>query len=158
LADQHVGEDMNILKEKIMEVVRKHFSPEFTNRIDELVIFNRLTQTNITNIVDVRLKEIEERLADRRITLHVSQQAKEWLGSHGYEPVYGARPLNRLIQQKILNQLAKLIIDGGIRNGEAANVDLSVDGSTVVIARNHESESGYIIEEPMDEDEDLDMD
>ncbi|KAG1218000.1 hypothetical protein G6F68_021659 [Rhizopus microsporus] len=73
-----------------MEVVRKHFSPEFTNRIDELVIFNRLTQTNITNIVDVRLKEIEERLADRRITLHVSQQAKEWLGSHGYEPVYGA--------------------------------------------------------------------
>ncbi|KAG1042608.1 hypothetical protein G6F43_011858 [Rhizopus delemar] len=158
LADQHQGKDINLLKERIMEVVRKHFSPEFTNRIDELVIFNRLTQNNITNIVDVRLKEIEERLADRRITLQVSPPAKEWLGAQGYEPIFGARPLNRLIQQKVLNQLAKLIIDGGIRNGEVAQVELSADGSTIEIVRNHESEAGYIIEEPMEEDEDLDMD
>ncbi|KAG1243935.1 hypothetical protein G6F68_015647 [Rhizopus microsporus] len=158
LADQHQGEDINLLKERIMEVVRKHFSPEFTNRIDELVIFNRLTQNNITNIVDVRLKEIEERLVDRHITLQVSPPAKEWLGAQGYEPIFGARPLNRLIQQKVLNQLAKLIIDGGIRNGEVAQVELSADGSTIEIVRNHESEAGYIIEEPMEEDEDLDMD
>ncbi|KAK4515048.1 proteasome regulatory particle base subunit [Mucor velutinosus] len=156
LADQH-KDNMIILKEKILEVVRNHFSPEFTNRIDELVIFNRLTQNNITGIVDVRLKEIEERLADRRIVLQVSEAAKAWLGEHGYEPVFGARPLNRLIQQRVLNPLARLIIDGGVRNGEIAHVDLDASGH-IDIKRNHESEAGYIEEEPMDEDEDLDMD
>ncbi|KAI9277378.1 P-loop containing nucleoside triphosphate hydrolase protein [Sporodiniella umbellata] len=158
LIDEYQAQDENLLKEKIMEVVRKHFSPEFTNRIDELVIFNRLDQSDITSIVDVRLKEVEARLSDRRISLMLTPNAKKWLGTHGYEPIFGARPLNRLIQQKILNQLAKLIIDGGIRNGEVAVVDLSADGSTVVINRNHESEAGYIIEEPMEQDEDLDMD
>ncbi|KAL9557852.1 hypothetical protein PS6_001610 [Mucor atramentarius] len=156
LADQH-KDNMIILKEKILEVVRNHFSPEFTNRIDELVIFNRLSQNNITGIVDVRLKEIEERLADRRIVLQVSQAAKNWLGEHGYEPIFGARPLNRLIQQRVLNPLARLIIDGGVRNGEVAEVDLDASGH-IEIKRNHESEAGYIEEEPMDEDEDLDMD
>ncbi|KAI9351686.1 P-loop containing nucleoside triphosphate hydrolase protein [Pilaira anomala] len=156
LADEAKG-DMIILKERILEVVRQHFSPEFTNRIDELVIFNRLTQTNITNIVDVRLQEIGQRLADRRITLQVSAPAKEWLGVHGYEPVFGARPLNRLIQQRVLNPLARLIIDGGVRNGEIAHVGLNSENEPEVI-RNHESEAGYITEEPMDEDEDLDMD
>ncbi|KAI7892283.1 putative HSP100 protein [Mucor mucedo] len=156
LVDQVKG-DMIMLKEKILEVVRQHFSPEFTNRIDELVIFNRLTQNNITGIVDVRLKEIGERLADRRITLQVSTAAKEWLGVHGYEPIFGARPLNRLIQQRVLNPLARLIIDGGVRNGEIAHVGLSEDGEIDVI-RNHESEAGYVTEEPMEEDEDHDMD
>ncbi|KAG2204982.1 hypothetical protein INT47_002606 [Mucor saturninus] len=156
LVDQVKG-DMIMLKEKILEVVRQHFSPEFTNRIDELVIFNRLTQSNITGIVDVRLKEIGERLADRRITLQVSAAAKEWLGVHGYEPIFGARPLNRLIQQRVLNPLARLIIDGGVRNGEIAHVGLSEDGEIDVI-RNHESEAGYVTEEPMEEDEDHDMD
>ncbi|GAA5798129.1 P-loop containing nucleoside triphosphate hydrolase protein [Helicostylum pulchrum] len=156
LVDKVKG-DMIMLKERILEVVRQHFSPEFTNRIDELVIFNRLTQNNITNIVDVRLQEIQQRLSDRRITLQVSAAAKEWLGVHGYEPIFGARPLNRLIQQRVLNQLARLIIDGGVRNGEIAHVGLSGDGEIEVI-RNHESEAGYVTEEPMDEDEDLDMD
>ena len=148
---------MIILKEKILEVVRQHFSPEFTNRIDELVIFNRLSQGNITGIVDVRLKEIQERLDDRKITLQVSAAAKEWLGVHGYEPIFGARPLNRLIQQAVLNPLARLIIDGGVRNNEIAHVGLSADGK-IEIVRNHESEAGYVTEEPMEEDEDLEMD
>ncbi|KAG2236266.1 P-loop containing nucleoside triphosphate hydrolase protein [Thamnidium elegans] len=156
LVDEVKG-DMIMLKERILEVVRQHFSPEFTNRIDELVIFNRLTQNNITNIVDVRLQEIQQRLSDRRITLQVSAAAKEWLGVHGYEPIFGARPLNRLIQQRVLNQLARLIIDGGVRNGEIAHVGLSREGE-IEVTRNHESEAGYVTEEPMDEDEDLDMD
>ncbi|KAG2201636.1 hypothetical protein INT46_005732 [Mucor plumbeus] len=156
LADQH-KDNMIILKEKILEVVRTHFSPEFTNRIDELVIFNRLSQNNITGIVDVRLKEIEGRLSDRRIVLQVSEPAKKWLGENGYEPVFGARPLNRLIQQSVLNPLARLIIDGGVRNGEVAKVDLDASGH-IEIHRNHESEAGFVDEEPMDEDEDLDMD
>ncbi|KAI7903441.1 P-loop containing nucleoside triphosphate hydrolase protein [Cokeromyces recurvatus] len=154
LADEN-KDDMNLLKEKIMEIVRHHFSPEFTNRIDEVVIFNRLTQNNITDIVDVRLKEVEERLKDRRIVLEVSEGAKQWLGEHGYEPIFGARPLNRLIQQRILNPLAKLIIDGGVRNGEVAQVELDPNGH-IEITRNHESEAGYTEEEPMDEDIDMD--
>lgn len=157
LADQHKGEGMNVLKEKILEVVRHHFSPEFTNRIDELVIFNRLSQDNITGIVDVRLKEVEDRLADRHITLQVSEPAKKWLGEHGYEPIFGARPLNRLIQNRVLNPLARLIIDGGVRNGETANVILDANNN-IELTRNHESQANYIEEEPMDEDEDLDMD
>ncbi|KAI8994649.1 P-loop containing nucleoside triphosphate hydrolase protein [Pilobolus umbonatus] len=158
LLAENVKSDILILKERIMEVVRNHFSPEFTNRIDEVVIFNRLTETNITGIVDVRLQEIEQRLVERRITLEVSPAAKEWLGRHGYEPVFGARPLNRLIQQRVLNPLAKLIIDGGVRNNETAHVDVAADGSRLEIVRNHESQANYIEEEPMDEDDDLDMD
>ncbi|RCI04006.1 hypothetical protein CU098_012083, partial [Rhizopus stolonifer] len=132
LIDEHVG-DTIVLKEKILEIVRQHFSPEFTNRIDELVIFNRLTQNNIVGIVDVRLQEIQERMNDRRITLQVSEPAKHWLGTHGYEPIFGARPLNRLIQQRILNPLAKLILDGGVRNGEVAQVDINSEGEVDIL-------------------------
>lgn len=144
-------EENVVLKEQIMQIVRQHFSPEFTNRIDEIVIFNRLSQHNITDIVDVRLKEVQQRLDDRKVKLVVSPAAKEWLGVHGYEPVFGARPLNRVIQQKLLNPLARLIIDGGIRNGEDAQVNVVRD--TLHIDRNHESQSDYEVEEPMDEDD-----
>ncbi|KAI8371286.1 P-loop containing nucleoside triphosphate hydrolase protein [Choanephora cucurbitarum] len=154
LVDDHAG-DTILLKEKILEIVRQHFSPEFTNRIDELVIFNRLSQNNIVGIVDVRLEEIQDRMKDRRISLQVSDAAKQWLGTNGYEPIFGARPLNRLVQQRILNPLAKLILDGGIRNNEVARVDVGADGE-IELLRNHESEAGYI--EPMDEDDELDMD
>lgn len=146
-----------VLKEQIQQIVRQHFSPEFTNRIDEIVIFDRLSQTNITDIVDVRLQEVQDRLTDRKITLDVSQPAKEWLGVHGYEPVFGARPLNRVIQQKLLNPLARLIIDGGIRPGETAKVDVT-SHDTIEVLRNHESQSDYVVEEPMDEEDDEDMD
>ncbi|KAL1927179.1 hypothetical protein VTP01DRAFT_5142 [Rhizomucor pusillus] len=146
--------DSVTLKEQILEIVRQHFSPEFTNRIDELVIFNRLSQDNITDIVDVRLEEVQERLNDRKIKLVVSKAAKEWLGIHGYEPIFGARPLNRVIQQSLLNPLARLIIDGGVRPGEDAHVDVS-SKDTLEVLRNHESQEDYIVEEPMDQDEDM---
>ncbi|KAI9022197.1 putative HSP100 protein [Phycomyces nitens] len=149
--------DLILLKESILQIVRQHFSPEFTNRIDELVIFNRLTETNITNIVDVRLVEVQERLADRKITLDVSKPAKELLGKEGYEPIFGARPLNRLIQQKVLNPLARLIIDGGVRPGEVAHVGLNESGKLEVL-RNHEIQSDYEVEEPMEEDNGSDED
>ncbi|KAI8341769.1 putative HSP100 protein [Chlamydoabsidia padenii] len=149
--------DSVILKEQILQIVRQHFSPEFTNRIDELVIFNRLNQNNITDIVDVRLKEVATRLADRRITLQVSHAAKVWLGEQGYQPIFGARPLNRLIQQQVLNPLARLIIDGGVRNGETAHVDVDANNQ-IAIARNHEMESDYEVEEPNDSDNDMAVD
>lgn len=149
--------DSIVLKEQILQIVRQHFSPEFTNRIDELVIFNRLSQNNITDIVDVRLKEVAGRMADRKIKIQVSQPAKVWLGEHGYEPVFGARPLNRLIQQQVLNPLARLIIDGGVRNGETAHVDVNADNE-IFIARNHEMESDYEVEDPNESDNDMAID
>ncbi|KAG0174038.1 hypothetical protein DFQ28_008900 [Apophysomyces sp. BC1034] len=151
-----IGGDMILLKEQILQIVRNHFSPEFVNRIDELVIFNRLSQDNITDIVDVRLEEVQARLADRKIKLEVSTAAKEWLANQGYEPVYGARPLNRVIQQRLLNPLARLLIDGGVRNGEIALVDVS--GPGLEVTRNHDSQADYEVEEPMDEDDDEEMD
>jgi ATP-dependent Clp protease ATP-binding subunit ClpB len=144
----HDTKAMLMIKEQILQVVRQHFSPEFTNRIDELVIFNRLTQKNITGIVDVRLEEIQQRLADRKITLDVDQPAKEWLGQNGYEPVFGARPLNRLIQNKILSPLARLVLDGGVRNGESVKVRVNDDGSDVEVIRNHEPDGSFNYEEP----------
>ncbi|ORX55658.1 putative HSP100 protein [Hesseltinella vesiculosa] len=160
LAEQaeHVqAADSIVLKEQILQIVRQHFSPEFCNRIDELVIFNRLTQANITDIVDVRLRDVEQRLVERKIKLDVSPSAKVWLGERGYEPVFGARPLNRLIQQQVLNPLARLIIDGGVRNGETAHVDVDSHGDLDII-RNHEMESDYEVEEPDSGDDDMDMD
>jgi ATP-dependent Clp protease ATP-binding subunit ClpB len=152
-ADLANAADSIVLKEQILHIVRQHFSPEFTNRIDELVIFNRLTQNNITDIVDVRMEEVSKRLVDRKIKIQLSHAAKIWLGEKGYEPVFGARPLNRLIQQQVLNPLARLIIDGGVRNGEIAHVD--VDGNNnLTIARNHEMESDYEVEEPNQGDSD----
>ncbi|KAI8143300.1 putative HSP100 protein [Fennellomyces sp. T-0311] len=146
--------DSIVLKEQIQQIVRQHFSPEFTNRIDEIVIFERLNQHNIKDIVDVRLDEVQGRLNDRKITLDVSKPAKEWLAVNGYEPVFGARPLNRVIQQRLLNPLARLILDGGIRNGETAHVDVTSHDDLDVI-RNHECQSDYEVEEPMDQDEEM---
>lgn len=142
-----LASDSVVLKEQILHTVRQHFSPEFTNRIDELVVFDRLSQNNITDIVDVRLKEVQARMQDRRIRLDVSAEAKAWLGQHGYEPVFGARPLNRVIQQQLLNPLARLILDGGVRHNETARVD--VVGERLEVLRNHASEAAY---EPMDQD------
>ncbi|KAI9313350.1 putative HSP100 protein [Dichotomocladium elegans] len=156
LAAQNMTTDSLMLKEQIQQILRQHFSPEFTNRIDEIVIFDRLTQKNITDIVDVRLDEIQERLADRKIELEVSPAAKEWLGINGYEPIFGARPLNRVIQQRLLNPLARLIIDGGIRAGEVAHVDCT-DQGTIEVLRNHESQADYNADANMEEaDEEMD--
>jgi len=150
---------MLMIKEQILSVVRQHFSPEFTNRIDELVIFNRLSQKNITGIVDVRIQEIQQRLADRKIVLDVDQAAKEWLGQSGYEPIFGARPLNRLMQNKILSPLARLVLDGGVRNGEVVKVRVTDKGDDVEVIRNHEPDGTFNYEEPhVEDDEDTAMD
>ncbi|ORY96219.1 P-loop containing nucleoside triphosphate hydrolase protein [Syncephalastrum racemosum] len=128
-------------KDSVMEAVRYAFAPEFINRVDEMVIFNRLSRQALRNIVDVRLKEVEERVKDRRITLQVDTSARDWLGERGYEPAFGARPLNRLIQKKLLNPLARLLIDGGIRTGETAKVTvkkLETGETDLEVQRNHE--------------------
>lgn len=128
-------------KQSVMDAVHRAFAPEFVNRIDEMVIFNRLSRTALRDIVDVRLKEVEDRVSDRRIKLDVDLAARDWLGERGYDPAYGARPLNRLIQKKLLNPLARLLIDGGVRTGETARIRVTAltSGETdLVVERNHE--------------------
>ncbi|KAJ2451331.1 hypothetical protein GGF42_004283 [Coemansia sp. RSA 2424] len=125
---------------QIKNMVARHFSPEFANRIDDLIVFNRLTRQAIRQIVDVRLTEVQAHLDDRRIKLEVSDDAKEWLAERGYDPVYGARPLNRVIHKRLLNPLARCLIDGTIRNADTVSVGIKGEGPTreLDIVQNHE--------------------
>lgn len=111
------------VRNEVMQAVREAFAPEFINRIDDIVVFNRLAKQNLASIVDIRLKELAERLKDRSLKLQITDMAKSWLAEHGYEPMYGARPLNRLIQHDFLNPLAKLIIKGDIKRGDTVHID-----------------------------------
>lgn len=107
----------------VMDVMKEHYSPEFINRIDEVVVFNKLSKVALRNIVDLRTSDLMDKLAERKIELKLTNSAKDWLTEHGYEPRYGARPLNRLIKRKLLNPLSVLMLKGEIRNGCVINVD-----------------------------------
>lgn len=125
IADGSVDADASISPEatkQVMEVVTKSFAPEFVNRIDEFIVFKRLSKEALRDIVDIRLRELQERLKDRRISLDVGDDVKTWLCDKGYDPRYGARPLNRLIQREVGNGLADKIIRGAVKSGETAKV------------------------------------
>jgi len=110
------------IKKAVMDVVTTAYPPEFLNRLDEFIIFKRLSKDALRDIVDIRLKELQKRLDDRRITLNVSNDIKDWLTTKGYDPRYGARPLNRLIAKEIGNSLADKIIRGQVKSGDVAKV------------------------------------
>jgi ATP-dependent Clp protease ATP-binding subunit ClpB len=112
----------------VMAAVQAAYPPEFLNRIDEFIVFRRLSRAALRGIVDLRLDELRERLTDRRITLQVGDEVKEWLARKGYDPRYGARPLNRLISREVGNRLADGIIKGEIRQGGTVRVELEADG------------------------------
>ncbi|PNS18497.1 ATP-dependent chaperone ClpB [Sphaceloma murrayae] len=128
-------------KELVMTALRNWFLPEFLNRINSIVIFNRLTKREIRKIVDVRLDEIQKRLSmnGRNVRIQLSDAVKDYLGSAGYSPAYGARPLARLIEKEVLNRLAVLILRGAIRDGETARVVLE-DGHIVVLPNHTDSD------------------
>jgi ATP-dependent Clp protease ATP-binding subunit ClpB len=111
-------------RDKVMEIVRMSFKPEFLNRLDEIVLFDALGADELARIVEIQVAQLSARLADRRLTLQVTEAAKEWLALTGYDPVYGARPLRRLVQSAIGDQLAKAILAGEIRDGDTVVVDL----------------------------------
>ncbi|MDT7697753.1 MAG: ATP-dependent Clp protease ATP-binding subunit ClpB, partial [Pseudonocardiales bacterium] len=113
----------------VMAVVRGHFKPEFLNRLDDVVVFHALSTAELTHIVDIQLRVLETRLAKRRLTLDVSDAAREWLAMNGFDPVYGARPLRRLVQASIGDQLAKELLGGVIREGDTVRVDLDPTAS-----------------------------
>lgn len=117
----------------IMEVVRGAFRPEFLNRLDEILIFHRLTRPNMTEIVELQLKQLIKRLADRHITLDLDDQAKTWLADRGYDPIYGARPLKRVIQTYLQNPLAEMLLSGDISEQSMVKVGLKDDGLEIKV-------------------------
>jgi ATP-dependent Clp protease ATP-binding subunit ClpB len=121
------------IRNAVMDVVTASYPPEFLNRIDEFILFNRLSREALRDIVDIRLKELQQRLDDRRITLDVPDEAKQWLCDRGYDPKFGARPLNRLIAKEIGNGLADKIIRGQVKGGDVAKVSIEEDGSGLVV-------------------------
>eukprot|EP00842_Homolaphlyctis_polyrhiza_P001104 jgi/Hompol1/1995/HPOL_002116-RA len=122
----------------VMAAVRAHFPPEFINRIDELILFNRLSRSVLDDIVQVRLRDLAQHIKQQHsLELVVSDSAKHWLGQQGYDPAYGARPLNRVIQKRIMNPLAQTLIDGSVRDGETVNVDVDPATEELVVKRNH---------------------
>jgi len=133
LADPTLGDDRK--RDAVMEVVRVSFKPEFLNRLDEIVLFDALTSEELTHIVDLQVEALGRRLAVRRITLQVSDAAREWLAVTGYDPAYGARPLRRLVQSAIGDQLARALLAGEVRDGDAVAVDRSSDSDALVVSR-----------------------
>ena len=106
-----------------MNAVHSQFRPEFLNRLDDMVIFHPLTRQELGKIVDLQVKQVASRLTDRRITLDVTEAAREWLADTGYDPAYGARPLRRLVQTEVGDQLARMLLAGEIKDGDTVLVD-----------------------------------
>src|SRR5207344_2756649 len=122
LAAQPDGTDLALAYRDVMKIVRGHFRPEFLNRLDEIVLFRRLQRSDMADIVDIQLARLRALLADRKISLELDRSAMDWLAGEGYDPVYGARPLKRVIQRSLQNTLAGLILDGTIKEGETVHV------------------------------------
>jgi len=120
-------------EEQVMAAVRAAFKPEFINRLDDVLIFDALSPDELVQIVDIQLAQLQKRLAQRRLELQVSLQAKEWLAQRGFDPVYGARPLRRLVQQAIGDQLAKLLLAGDVHDGDIVPVNVSPDGESLIL-------------------------
>ena len=131
LAAQHEGEDVRLAEAGVMARVREHFRPEFLNRLDEIVLFRRLQRVDMAAIVTIQLKHLDRLLADRNIRLALDQSARDWLGEAGYDPVYGARPLKRVIQRNLQNPLAGLILEGAVKDGETVQVSASDAGLVI---------------------------
>ena len=125
------GQPAEAARDQVMEVVRRAFRPEFLNRLDEIILFNRLGRNEMKRIVDIQLKHLQKLLDDRKIVLEVDAKAKTWLANTGYDPVYGARPLKRVIQRQLQNPLAKMLLSGAIVDGETVRVTVA-DGKLAI--------------------------
>ncbi len=120
-------------REGVMHIVRGHFKPEFLNRLDDIVIFSALDRSELGQIVELNIDRLSERLAERRLQLAVTPAARAWLADNGFDPVYGARPLRRLMQQQIDDQLANLLLAGAIHDGSLVRVDVAADGVQLIV-------------------------
>jgi ATP-dependent Clp protease ATP-binding subunit ClpB len=128
LVNQKEGEDSDLVRDQVMDVVRHHFRPEFLNRVDEIILFHRLKREHMGRIVDIQMRRLQKLLADRKITLSLDDAAKDWLGNKGYDPAYGARPLKRVIQKYVQDPLAEMLLQGKIHDGETVKITAGKDG------------------------------
>jgi ATP-dependent Clp protease ATP-binding subunit ClpB len=131
LIDQELDDAQK--REGVLAMVRGHFKPEFLNRLDDIVIFSSLDRSELGQIVELNIDRLSERLAERRLQLAVTPAARAWLANHGFDPIYGARPLRRLMQQQIDDQLANLLLAGSIHDGSLVRVDVSTDGVQLIV-------------------------
>jgi ATP-dependent Clp protease ATP-binding subunit ClpB len=127
-------------RDRAMGELRRHFRPEFLNRIDEIVLFKALTLPQIERIVELMLDDLRARLADRRITLEVTEPARRYIAQQGYDPVYGARPLRRFISREVETRIGRALIGGDVHDGAVTRIDLA-DGELAVTYANKEEES-----------------
>ena len=125
------GDPATDAREQVMDVVRQAFRPEFLNRLDEVILFNRLGRAQMKDIVAIQLGRLRKLLADRRMTLELSEAALGWLANAGYDPVYGARPLKRAIQRSLQDPLALMLLEGRLGDGETVHVDAGPDGLVI---------------------------
>ena len=133
------------VREQVMEVVRSRFRPEFLNRLDEILLFHRLTREQMDAIVDIQMQRLQKLLADRKIAIHLDPAARTWLADQGYDPVYGARPLKRVIQRNVQDSLAELLLEGEIKDGQTVTVSATATG---LVINGHETVDGHIDDEP----------
>ncbi|MCM3697654.1 AAA family ATPase [Microbacterium oleivorans] len=134
-------------REQVMTMVRQVFRPEFLNRLDDVVMFSPLTESDLAQIVELAVDALQRRLRERRLTLAVTPDARAWLAERGYDPLFGARPLRRLIQSEIQDRLAMALLSGGVHDGDVVRVDVAVDGSQLVL-----TSSGPSPADPTDDD------
>ncbi|MGN7978587.1 ATP-dependent Clp protease ATP-binding subunit [Microbacterium sp. 22195] len=120
-------------REAVMALVRQSFRPEFLNRLDDIVMFSALSQDDLAQIVELSVDALQRRLGDRRLTLAVTPDARSWLAERGYDPVFGARPLRRLIQTEVQNRLATALLSGSVHDGDTVRVDVAADGSGLAL-------------------------
>ena len=137
LANLADGDDVETARPAVMDVVRRHFRPEFLNRIDEIILFKRLGRSEMDNIVGIQLKRVEKLLADRRMTLSLDDAARHWLAERGYDPVYGARPLKRVIQKELVDPIARKLLAGELEDGQVIEVTSTGDGLAIARAKVH---------------------
>jgi ATP-dependent Clp protease ATP-binding subunit ClpB len=123
--------DTEAARPLVMDAVRRHFRPEFLNRIDEIILFKRLSRTNMDSIVRIQMERVEKLLADRHMAIALDGGALHWLGERGYDPVYGARPLKRVIQKELVDPIAKKLLAGEFADGSVINVSANADGLVI---------------------------
>jgi ATP-dependent Clp protease ATP-binding subunit ClpB len=128
-------------REQVQALVRQAFKPEFVNRLDDIVIFQALTEDDLAQIVELAVDALQRRLHDRRLALAVTPDARAWLAERGFDPVFGARPLRRLIQSEIQNRLAMALLSGGVRDGDLVRVDVAADGSQLVLTSDGQADA-----------------
>ncbi len=131
LANQADGEDVDAVRPLVMDAVRARFRPEFLNRLDEMILFRRLSRTDMDAIVDIQIGRLGRLLAARKVTLTLDEPARRWLADAGYDPVYGARPLKRVIQKALQDPLAEMVLAGEVLDGEDLGVSASPQGLTI---------------------------